>query len=595
MRFKSRVVSGSQVFAVAGVNTVSFAVKASAALRKNLLGFAVHRRDPAENQQYFMYGFKVFKDLIPVPDEDTRVSTFDHPVQSFSWDDFTAKPDREYEYTFHPIKGKPKNLDRSAKPIAIKVRTEPLYSDLEHDIFFNRGVASSQAYRREFGNQKPDDLKPAAKRERALQWLSRDLDDALLKFIRSARKNDTLLGCFYEFRYRPAVDELKKAITRGVNVRLIVDGKVNEHTDKKGKFHPSFPRVENREMIRDANIPESAVTLREARRDAIQHNKFIVRLKGKKQRAAEVWTGSTNLSVGGITGQTNVGHWIRNETIADRFRAYWELLQQDPGSRHGDDASTVRKRNAEFRKAVEAVQAAPDSVANVAQGVTAIFSPRSGDDVLDLYIDMVDKARKSAAITLAFGIGEGFKNAIVDNPPDGHLIFMLLEKKDKPNRNSRKPFVAINAKQNVYKAWGAFVADPVYQWAAETNARKLQLNQHVAYIHSKFLLRDPLGADPIVVTGSANFSTASTKENDENMLIIRGNQRVADIYFTEFNRLFNHYYFRSVMEDRKDDPAPDEDSLFLATTDKWQEKYKPGKLKAKRLRLYTDMEGAVLL
>lgn len=595
MRFKSKVVGGSQIFAVAGVNTISFAVKASASLRKNLLGFAVHRRDPAENQQYFMYGFKVFKDVIPVPDEDTRVSTFDHPVQSFSWDDFTAKPDHEYEYTFHPIKGKPKNLDRSAKPIVIKVRTEPLYSDLEHDIFFNRGVASSQAYRREFGNQKPDDLKPAAKRERALQWLSRDLDDALLKFIRGARKNDTLLGCFYEFRYRPAVDELKKAITRGVNVRLIVDGKVNEHTDKKGKFHPSFPRVENRETISDAKIPESAVTLREARRSAIQHNKFIVRLKGKKQRPAEVWTGSTNLSVGGITGQTNVGHWIRNEAIADRFRAYWELLQKDPGGRHDDDDSTVRKRNAEFRKEVEGVQAAPDSVASVAPGVTAIFSPRSGDDMLDLYIDMVDRAKKSAAITLAFGIGESFKNAIVDNPPDGHLIFMLLEKKDKPNRNSKKPFVAINAKQNVYKAWGAFVADPVYQWAAETNARKLALNQHVAYIHSKFLLRDPLGADPIVVTGSANFSLASTKENDENMLIIRGNRRVADIYFTEFNRLFNHYYFRSVMEDRKDDPAPDEDSLFLATTDKWQEKYRPGKLKAKRLKMYTEMEGAVVL
>jgi len=64
----------------------------------------------------------------------------------------------------------------------------------------------------------------------------------------------------------------------------------------------------------------------------------------------------------------------------------------------------------------------------------------------------------------------------------------------------------------------------------------------------KFLLMDPLGDDPIVVTGSANFSEASTNDNDENMLLIRGNQRVADIYFTEFNRLFNHYYFRSINE-----------------------------------------------
>jgi len=241
------------------------------------------------------------------------------------------------------------------------------------------------------------------------------------------------------------------------------------------------------------------------------------------------------------------------------------------------------------------VQVAPDSVKEVAQGVTALFSPRTGEQVLSLYIVMVDNAEDSAAITLAFGIGEGFKNAIVDNPPAGNLIFMLLEKKDKPNKKSKKPFVTINAKQNVYKAWGAFVRDPVYQWARETNARILELNRHVAYIHSKFLLRDPLGGDPIVVTGSANFSVASTKENDENMLIIRGDQRLAYIYFTEFNRLFNHYYFRSVLEDRKDDPDPDEDSLFLAKNDKWQAKYKAGKLKAKRLKVYTDMEGAVIL
>ena len=81
----------------------------------------------------------------------------------------------------------------------------------------------------------------------------------------------------------------------------------------------------------------------------------------------------------------------------------------------------------------------------------------------------------------------------------------------------------------------------------------LQLNSHVSYIHSKFLLKDPLGADPIVVTGSANFSDASTNDNDENMLMIRGDQRVADIYFTEFNRLFYHYYFRSVQERDQED------------------------------------------
>ena len=183
--------------------------------------------------------------------------------------------------------------------------------------------------------------------------------------------------------------------------------------------------------------------------------------------------------------------------------------------------------------------------------------------MLDLYVGLVDKAEDLACITLAFGVNERFKTQLKDNTAQDHITFLLLEKKDAPRKNAKKPFVAINAAQNVYKAWGSFVATPVYQWARETNARFLQLNTHVAYIHSKFLLRDPLGADPIVVTGSANFSDASTNANDENMLVIRGRPRVADIYFTEFNRLFNHY-FRSVMEATNTTKTSDDAELLPA-------------------------------
>jgi hypothetical protein len=46
-------------------------------------------------------------------------------------------------------------------------------------------------------------------------------------------------------------------------------------------------------------------------------------------------------------------------------------------------------------------------------------------------------------------------------------------------------------------------------------------SKHVYWIHTKFMLVDPLGATPIVITGSANFSKASTDTNDENMLVIK--------------------------------------------------------------------------
>ena len=62
----------------------------------------------------------------------------------------------------------------------------------------------------------------------------------------------------------------------------------------------------------------------------------------------------------------------------------------------------------------------------------------------------------------------------------------------------------------------------------------------------------------------APLITPYNKDNDENMIIMRGDQRVADICFTEFNRLFNHYYFRSVVEaTAAADPNTNEANLFL--------------------------------
>jgi phosphatidylserine/phosphatidylglycerophosphate/cardiolipin synthase-like enzyme len=108
------------------------------------------------------------------------------------------------------------------------------------------------------------------------------------------------------------------------------------------------------------------------------------------------------------------------------------------------------------------------------------------------------------------------------------------------------------------------------RWSKETNQQITKLNGHVTYIHSKFPLSDPLSKNPIVITGSASFSNNSTTANDENMIIIKGNQRVADIYFTEFNRLFNHYYFRAIFnKSLEQNKADTSGSLFLSEDDSW--------------------------
>ncbi len=583
MRFRSRPAQAGQVFAVTGTNTVSFAIVASGLTKDGLLGFAVRRYDLDTSgnvvRDKWMNGFKVFRSLLPDPTPDTQVSTYDHPVQSYSWDDFTAQAGARYRYVFHPVKGTPGDLRRPGRALTVSVRTEPLYG-ATHDVFFNRGVASSQAYVRQYGTYPIDTLEPA-RRQQALGWLSRDLDDAMLKFVAAAQPGDRLLGCFYEFRYEPVATALAEAVTRGVDVRLVVDGKQNSQ---------DFPRAENLAMLTQVGISMDRVTLRTARKSAIQHNKFLVLVR--PGGPAEVWTGSTNLSLGGIHGQTNVGHWVRDTAVATTYAGYWDLLATDPGGLSGEPMGIVKAKNKALREAVEALSPAPSDLGDVPDGATVVLSPRTDLTVLDAYADLLDTADQHGCITFAFGVGAKFKTLLADNTAQNGLMFLLLEKRDRPDPEHPTAFVKINASNNVYQAWGSFLRNPVYQWAKETNAQLLGLNQHVSYVHSKFMLVDPLSADPIVVTGSANFSEASTKENDENMLVIRGDRRTADIYLTEFNRIFNHYYFRSVTEATSfGPPAPTDDSRWLVETPAWQDKYVPGGLKAKRLALYASMQG----
>src|SRR5256886_10950767 len=94
----------------------------------------------------------------------------------------------------------------------------------------------------------------------------------------------------------------------------------------------------------------------------------------------------------------------------------------------------------------------------------------------------------------------------------------------------------------------------------------------VFFIHTKFLLIDPLSDDPLVCSGSANFSTGSLLQNDENMLLIRGDTRVADIYMTEFDRIFRHFYFRNVANELAGGDR-DADSIFLTEDDTWTPNY----------------------
>ena len=132
------------------------------------------------------------------------------------------------------------------------------------------------------------------------------------------------------------------------------------------------------------------------------------------------------------------------------------------------------------------------------------------------------------------------------------------------------------------------------KWFFEEEHFRPKNDGFVFFVHTKFLLIDPLSDDPLVCSGSANFSSGSLLQNDENMLLVRGNTRVADIYMTEFDRIFRHFYFRDIANELAAAKTSDDaKAIFLDETDAWSDSYfKAGTLKSNRRLMFFDTSPA---
>ena len=169
----------------------------------------------------------------------------------------------------------------------------------------------------------------------------------------------------------------------------------------------------------------------------------------------------------------------------------------------------------------------------------------------------------AANITEAFGMGKVFEDALLAATGDA-LHFVMLDRKDSHQdewSGDMKTFVAVGTSGGPVQ---------LSRWAKE---ELTGFNPMVQYLHTKILLVDGLSADPTLISGSANFSPDSTSTNDENMLVIRGDTEVADCYFTEYARIFQHFYARwwaSQLSKGADDAQL---HSFLIETDAWQAPY----------------------
>jgi phosphatidylserine/phosphatidylglycerophosphate/cardiolipin synthase-like enzyme len=312
-----------------------------------------------------------------------------------------------------------------------------------------------------------------------------------------------------------------------------------------------------------------------------------VRLKGGKD-PVEVWTGSTNFTASGFLGQTNVGHRVADPETAKQYFAFWKVLKTDP---------EVKVARAKLTK----LTPNPSEVIGL-NSAARLFSPRTRSEMLAWYGRRMLNAANSVWFTAAFGVSDVLVEPIAKKRTQ--MRFVLMEKPAPPVQRK-----ALTADFNrvilsygtplgqIYKIKDGKVTSRVPikefeldKWFFKEEHFRPKNDGFVFFVHTKFLLIDPLSDDPLVCSGSANFSSNSLLYNDENMMLIRGNTRVADIYMTEFDRIFRHFYFRDIANELAAAKTSDEaKSIFLDETDAWTESYfKPGTYKNNRRLMFFE-------
>jgi hypothetical protein len=371
---------------------------------KDLLGYAIDRTelDQAGNtvEHYWLRGIKRFKYKDKGLPPGTQVSTAEHPIQSFLWADYTAKAGIRYLFRIVPVYGKVKNIQLDeAAAVTLDVTTEKEIEDgVRHSVFFNRGVIGSQAYARQFGNRKPDADNPQSEE---MKWLSRGLFEALVRFIGRARDGMGLRASLYEFHYLPVANTFVKAIEAGADVKIVYDAE-------------SSYKEENEATIQTAGLDNYNAVIPRTVTEGIRHNKFIVLLNDGNPIA--VWTGSTNISAGGIFGHSNVGHIVWDPGVAAKYLAYWQRLANN---------LTCTKLRAPNKAETPTPAGRPAK-----NSVIALFSARDDTDsneTLQWYADRLVEAKEVCCMTFAFNIDEVFQGRSarrdrIDRPRPGHHL-----------------------------------------------------------------------------------------------------------------------------------------------------------------------------
>jgi phosphatidylserine/phosphatidylglycerophosphate/cardiolipin synthase-like enzyme len=534
-------------------NDVAFIIWSYDKKIPNCLGFCIERKDSTTNKFEILPAWVGFKDQSNQSWKHKDTSIW--PVQKFQWHDFTAERGKSYYYRITPMIGTSSNLKRYKESIITQnpVSISPDCGKMR--AYFNRGILSTQSVSHQiihspsgFPNYKVliDRLQQPGDTLR--NSLSGQLRDALLELLKKARQENGHCYCaLYELNDKELISELVSAKD---NVHIILSN-AGDNDDTNAAA---------RQSLHEAGIE---IYDRMLGNGHIGHNKFVV-YKDKNGNDKYVLMGSTNWTYTGLCAQSNNALIIDSNELAKDYYDYWTRLKDDDSEQSLDLRNkNIVKRSVTLNGSKLNIWFSPNTVRKTKPSKNPA-TPVDMDDVFNL----MNGAKKSI-LFLAFQPGTP---SIIDqalqcqtNKPDLYIRGAATDKNAVENYNTELYHRNIHDPDTVVAV--SNINDEFAFWQKEL--LKSSPSAH-AIIHDKIVVIDAFTDNATVITGSHNLGFKASYANDENLLIIQNNTKLASAYAVHIMDIYDHYRWRYRLEKDKD---PKKSFYGLDTTDKWQDKY----------------------
>jgi len=513
------------------------------------------------------------------------------PIQRYLWWDYAVTTGDVVVYRVAPVCG------ADAADLAVNEAAATPWSDEQQitgqdgrniSAYFNRGIIAAQWVARDLAAEAAAQAKkgsPHAELMAAIQDPSNNLRKALGGLLRTqlvkllsdaAAGTGHVYAALYELNDPEVLTQFKAL---GARLSLLLGN---------GAFKPPT-NDENSDVRADLKANSQVQVFdRMVSSGHSAHNKFIV-FCDASDAPQQVWTGSTNTTETGLCTQANNGILINDAAVASAYLDAWNRLHAAGNTYPAPlvKANSVARNFQVTRDDGGADQvsvwfAVTDAGEDMTQARAIINGAKQGllflffnpgvyeqdpsdwtllQSVLNRHAP-APNPNLDASLYIRGVVNQEIKG-LTDAPPPGGALAALMDPSapthpvalfaggaTPPIRLSKDVLVPANVK-NKY-----------HDWEAELKGASSVM------IHSKVVIADPFGDHPVVMTGSHNMGMKASRKNDDNLIIIEGNNALAQAHALNIIAIFQEYRWRQYVNAHAVDPTA---WHGLEDNDTWQE------------------------